>query len=307
MEQQHETYYVPEQSKFPLFASLGLFLTVFGLASWFNEMTYDKDGSGMTVFFLGLAFFCLILFKWFGTAIDENIRGLNSDQLKRSYVWGMGWFIFSEVMFFAAFFGALFYIRNFALPWLSEGPTNELLWKGFEANWPVMTTPDMAVNGANANVFGPEQNMSNPGIGNWGGWLPFWNTVILMTSSVTVHMAHVALKNDKKPAFNTWLGLTVALGMIFLVVQAYEYIHAYNDLGLQLDSGIYGTTFFLLTGFHGLHVTMGTFMLLVQWLRSVLKGHFKHDDCFGFEASSWYWHFVDVVWVGLFIFVYILG
>lgn len=258
-------------------------------------------------FFLGLAFFCLILFKWFGAAIDENIRGLNSAQLKRSYVWGMGWFIFSEVMFFAAFFGALFYIRHFALPWLSEGPTNELLWKGFEGSWPVMTTPDMAVNGANANVLGPEQNMSNPGIGNWGSWLPFWNTVILMTSSVTVHMAHVALKNDKKSAFNLWLGLTVALGMIFLVVQAYEYIHAYHELGLTLESGIYGTTFFLLTGFHGLHVTMGTFMLLVQWLRSVLKGHFKHDDCFGFEASSWYWHFVDVVWVGLFIFVYILG
>jgi cytochrome c oxidase subunit 3 len=122
-----------------------------------------------------------------------------------------------------------------------------------------------------------------------------------------VHFAHSAIKNDKRKAFNTWLGVTVLLGLIFLVLQAWEYHHAYNDLGLTLDSGIYGTTFFMLTGFHGAHVTLGTFMLLVMWLRSVLKGHFKPHDNFGFEAASWYWHFVDVVWVGLFIAVYIFG
>ena len=320
-QQQHETYYVPEQSKFPLLASLGLFLTVFTLAYGLNTIKAAKEAAmksgaesyfewGMLAsFFMALAFFCVVIYQWFATAIDENIKGLNNAQLKRSYVWGMGWFIFSEVMFFAAFFGALFYIRTFSLHELAD-PLNKHLWDGFIADWPVMTTPDMAVNGAEAQVKGPEKNMSNPGLTNWTGWLPFWNTVILMTSSVTVHMAHVALKNDKKSGlfgFNSWLGLTVALGIIFLFVQAYEYIHAYRDLGLKLDSGIYGTTFFLLTGFHGLHVTMGTFMLLVQWLRSVLKNHFSHDDCFGFEASSWYWHFVDVVWVGLFLFVYILG
>ena len=148
--------------------------------------------------------------------------------------------------------------------------------------------------------------MSFPGWGKLLSWLPLWNTVILLSSSVTVHIAHTALKVDNRKKFNTWLGITVALGIIFLFLQAEEYIHAYQELGLTLESGIYGTTFFMLTGFHGFHVTMGTIMLLVQWLRG-LKGHFSHADQFGFEASSWYWHFVDVVWVGLFIFVYVLA
>jgi cytochrome c oxidase subunit 3 len=103
------------------------------------------------------------------------------------------------------------------------------------------------------------------------------------------------------------LGLTILLGLTFLVVQAYEYYHAYTDLGLTLNAGIFGSTFFMLTGFHGAHVTLGTFMLIVMFFRA-LKGHFDNkEDCFGFEAAAWYWHFVDVVWVGLFLFVYILG
>ncbi|MGM8225100.1 cytochrome c oxidase subunit 3 [Cellvibrio sp. ARAG 10.3] len=303
----HEgSYYVPEQSKLPIWASFGLFLTVFGAAHWING-----NSNGPMIFFAGGLVFAFVLWSWFSAVISENMAGLNSPQLKRSYVWGMGWFIFSEVMFFAAFFGALFYVRTMALPWLGgEGhaaATNEFLWKGFEAEWPLMTTPDMAVNGDKATVLGPQQNMSFPGLVAMFSWLPFWNTVILLSSSVTVHFAHSAIKNDKRQAFNAWLGLTVLLGIIFLVLQVWEYHHAYTELGLTLESGIYGTTFFMLTGFHGAHVTLGTFMLLVMLLRSVLKGHFKPHDNFGFEAASWYWHFVDVVWVGLFIAVYIFG
>ncbi len=296
----YQTYYVPEQSRLPIFASLSLFLTVFGLANVLNH----KDGGAM-VMALGFAMLATTLWVWFSTAIKENLRGLNSAQMKRSYVWGMGWFIFSEVMFFGAFFGALFYVRVHSLPGLSNSA--DLLWPGFEASWPLMTTPDMAVNGADAQVVGPEHAMSFPGFAKMFTWLPFFNTIILLSSSVTVHIAHTALKNDNRKLFNTWLGLTVALGITFLFVQAYEYYEAYHHLGLTLDSGIYGTTFFMLTGFHGFHVFLGTFMLLVMFLRSVLKGHFRHDDSFGFEAASWYWHFVDVVWLGLFIFVYILG
>ena len=365
MEQKHETYYVPEESKLPIFASVGLFLTVFGLGSWINAISVArKTGEdfsitsldGFMVFVIGLVFFCGVLYTWFATVVKENIAGLNSAQLKRSYVWGMGWFIFSEVMFFAAFFGALYYIRTFALTWLSEGDTSALMWNDFKAEWPLMSTPDQALNGDKATVVGPGENMSNPGLLNWFGWLPFWNTVLLLASSVTVHMAHVSLKDkavNKK--FNIWLAVTVSLGFLFLVLQAEEYIHAYH-VGLKLDSGVYGTTFFMLTGFHGLHVTLGSVMLLVQLLRSVdswlwrglaigglisayiiafsvgqfslmermlivglacaviiviaflkPKPAFSHDDCFGFEASSWYWHFVDVVWVGLFLFVYVWG
>jgi len=301
------SYYVPEQSKLPIFASIGLASTVYGLGS----ILVGRE-IGTTILFAGFLIFAFVLYRWFSIVITENMQGLNSMQLKRSYVWGMGWFIFSEVMFFAAFFGALFYVRHFALPWLSGdgthdlSTTNSILWPGFEATWPLMTTPDMAVNGADATKVGPGHSMSFGDAGSIWGWLPFWNTVILLTSSVTVHMAHTGLKNDKRGAFNAWLGLTVLLGILFLILQGYEYYEAYHHLGLTLHAGIYGTTFFMLTGFHGAHVTLGTFMLLVMFLRG-LKGHFKHDDCFGFEAASWYWHFVDVVWLGLFIFVYVLG
>ncbi|GAA5315970.1 MAG: cytochrome c oxidase subunit 3 [Candidatus Pelagadaptatus aseana] len=299
------SYYVPEQSKLPIFASVGLFLTVYGAGSALNG-----SENGSTILFIGGLLFAFVLWNWFATVIAENRAGLNSDQLKRSYVWGMGWFIFSEVMFFAAFFGALYYVRTFSIPWLGgegdKGVTN-MLWEGFEATWPVMITPDVAVNGDSAKMVGPEKSLSYSTVDSIWKWLPFWNTVVLLTSSVTVHLAHVGLKNDNRKQFNFWLGVTVALGIFFLILQAEEYYDAYTNLGLTLQSGIYGATFFMLTGFHGAHVTLGTFMLLVMWCRSVFKGHFSHDDCFGFESASWYWHFVDVVWVGLFIFVYILG
>lgn len=274
-------------------------MTGFGLGvlAW-GSATWAKGGTNM-VFLAGVLILAVVLYSWFSTVIRENRAGLNSAQLKRSYVWAMSWFIFSEVMFFAVLFGALFYVRILALPWLSEGPTQELLWDGFEASWPLFTTPDMAVSGEAARVKGPDAI-----IDPWH--LPLINTLILMASSVTIHIAHTALKKNNRKPFLIWLGITVLLGITFLFFQVEEYIEAYRELGLTLSSGIYGTTFFMLTGFHGAHVTLGTFMLLVQWFRA-LKGHFSADDAFGFEASSWYWHFVDVVWVGLFIFVYVLG
>jgi cytochrome c oxidase subunit 3 len=285
-------YYVPEQSKLPILMALGL-----GLAAW-GAGTWVQGGSAM-VFLAGALVLAFVFYTWFSTVVRENMAGLNSEQLKRSYVWGMSWFIFSEVMFFAVFFGALLYVRMLVLPWLSEGETGKLLWDGFEASWPLYDTPAEAVGGAGATVRGPEETISP-----WH--LPLINTIILLTSSVTVHFAHTALKKENRKNFNLWLAITVILGCVFLFFQVEEYYEAYTELGLTLNSGIYGTTFFMLTGFHGAHVTLGTFMLFVQLVRG-LKGHFSHDDCFGFEASSWYWHFVDVVWVGLFIFVYVLG
>jgi len=300
------TYYVPEQSKLPLWTSFAMFLSVFGAALWMTG-----SGSGPYVLTAGTIAMIVVMWSWFSTVIAENRAGLNNAQLKRSYVWGMGWFIFSEFMFFAAFFGALFYVRTLAIPWLGGagdgGPTNEFLWQGFEAAWPLMVTPDMAVSGADANVTGPDQSMSYSDAGSLWTWLPFWNTVILLSSSVTIHFAHSAIKVDKRSAFNKWLGVTIVLAFIFMALQIEEYIIAYRDMGLTLDSGIYGSTFFLMTGFHGIHVALGTLMLVVMWFRSVWKKHFTSTDNFGFEAASWYWHFVDVVWVALFLSVYIFG
>ena len=246
------------------------------------------------------------LFFWFRKVVQEHLAGLDSAQLNQSFVYGMAWFIFSEVMFFAAFFGALFYVRTFSVPWLGgEGEKGlaNMLWENFQSTWPLLTTPDL---GAAYTV--PEKSMSFPGWDKILTWLPLWNTIVLLSSSVTVHMAHINLKAANKNKFNIWLGVTVSLAIFFVFLQALEYYEAYEHYGLTLNSGIYGSTFFMLTGFHGFHVMMGGLMLSVMLIRSVFYNHFKPDphEHFGFEAASWYWHFVDVVWVMLFMFVYIL-
>jgi len=220
----------------------------------------------------------------------------------------MAWFIFSEVMFFAAFFGALFYVRNFAVPWLGGvgekgiGVAALDLWDGFESAWPLIETPDKGAAYKDTGFT----SMSWPGFDKALTWLPLWNTIVLLSSSLTVHHAHVGLKNGNRKQFNVWLGVTVTLAVIFVFLQAAEYYEAYTHYGLTLNSGIYGSTFFMLTGFHGFHVMMGGLMLAIMLARSLFAGHFEDHDHFGFEAASWYWHFVDVVWVMLFLFVYIL-
>ncbi len=299
----YESYYVPEQSKFPIWASFGLFLMVFGLANTLNDIKADVSATTSSwLAFSGFFILSCVLYSWFATQIRENNQGLPSAQLKHSYVLAMYWFIFSEVMFFCAFFGALYYVRNLSVPWLGgEGAKGvaAMLWPNFEPIWPVIANP-------NPELFeNPEESMAWKGFGKALHYLPLWNTILRLSSSVTVHIAHTGLKDNNRKKLITWLSLTVLLGVVFLFLQTQEYSEAYSELGLTLNSGIYGSTFFLLTGFHGFHVTLGTFMLSVMLLRAI-KGHFKPEDHFGFEAASWYWHFVDVVWVCLFLFVYIL-
>ncbi|HWP94903.1 MAG TPA: cytochrome c oxidase subunit 3 [Gammaproteobacteria bacterium] len=279
-------YYIPHGSHWPIVGSIGLFLTMVGASAWLLDTAW-----GAPVLVLGVATILIMLFGWFGTVIHENQAGLYNLQVDRSFRWGMAWFIFSEVMFFACFFGALFYARQYAVEWLggvNDGFfTNLLLWPGYEAEWPT--------NGP-ANVGGDFEPMEAFG-------LPFWNTVILLSSGVTVTIAHHALKAGNRLVLNLGLLATIILGFGFVGLQAYEYGHAYTEMNLKLSTGIYGSTFFMLTGFHGLHVTLGAIMLSVI-LGRCLKGHFTPERHFAFEAVAWYWHFVDVVWLGLFIFVY---
>ncbi len=281
-------YYVPHGSKWPAVGTIGLFTTMFGAAN-----TMNGAANGKMILFAGLAIMIFMFFGWFGTVIKESISGYFNQQVDVSFRMGMLWFIFSEVMFFAAFFGALFYARALIVPWLGgqgDGTlTNQYLWNGYTAAWPT--------NGP-AGIGGFFQT-----IPAWG--VPLINTLILLTSGVTITIAHHALRANHRTKLLVWLGATVLLGCIFLYYQAHEYIEAYQHLGLTMGSGIYGSTFFMLTGFHGLHVTLGTIMLAVIWFRC-LKGHFSRDHHFGFEAVAWYWHFVDVVWLGLFLFVYVL-
>jgi cytochrome c oxidase subunit 3 len=242
----------------------------------------------------GFTMLALLFIFWFHTVIGENQQGLYNLAVDRSFRMGMMWFIFSEVMFFAAFFGALFYARNLAVPWLAGDGVkifNKMLWPDFDGVWPS--------NGP--AIIGPRANGSFETVPALG--LPALNTAILLASSVTVTIAHEALISGKRLRLKIFLAATFLLGFTFVYMQAKEYHEAYTELGLQLGTGIYGSTFFMLTGFHGLHVTVGAIMLTVIWLR-VLRGHFTPQRHFGFEAVAWYWHFVDVVWLGLFIFVY---
>lgn len=286
-------YYVPHSSPWPIVGSVALFVTAYGAGNFIHQ-TSDKvaaEGSfGEPVFYLGLALIAFMMFGWFGNVIRESVRGMSSALLDRSYRMSMLWFIVSEVMFFAAFFGALFYARIVSVPWLagagSNLETHVLLWPDFADTWPLFTTPG----------GGTTEPMAA-----WG--LPFINTVILVTSSVTITFAHWALRKNQRMLLGFWLAVTVALGVTFLSFQVVEYIHAYNELGLNLGAGIYGSTFFMLTGFHGAHVTMGTIMLTVMLFRC-FRGHFTPENHFAFEATSWYWHFVDVIWLFLFTFVY---
>ena len=287
--QSREDYYIPDGSYWPILGSVGLFAMLGGFAgSLHGSMT------GTVAMILGFGIIIFMVFGWIGQVVHESETGTYNLQVDNSFRMGMGWFIFSEVMFFAAFFGALFYARQLSVPWLGgEGNnafTNQFLWPEFKSVWPLIQMPDAS------NFTVPK--------GIIDAWqVPAINTLTLLTSGATLTWAHWALMNKNRNQLIAGLIATIALGIIFLGLQAYEYIEAYQHLDLKLTSGIYGSTFFMLTGFHGLHVTLGTIMLIVILMRSI-RGHFNTERHFGFEAVAWYWHFVDVVWLGLFVVVY---
>jgi len=280
-------YYVPAPSWFPITASLGLFLVILGAGQWVNG-----HGWGAYSLFGGLLLWAFVLTRWFGAAIRESESGLYNQRVDVSFRWSMSWFIFSEVMFFAAFFGALYWTRLHAVPNLGD-VENALLWPDFKAAWP------SSMVGATASPAGIVEPFATMG----PFWLPTINTALLLSSGVTLTIAHHALRANHRGQCIAFMWLTVVLGLTFLGVQSYEYHHAYTELNLKLTSGVYGSTFFMLTGFHGFHVFVGMLMLLFITLR-LMKGHFTTERHFGFEGAAWYWHFVDVVWLGLYIVVY---
>lgn len=275
-------YFLPKPSGWPLLGSLGLFCFVLGIiniihGNWYGH--YLLMGGGLLLAFT--------MFGWFSAVIQESLHGLHNPKMDRTYRFGMIWFITSEVAFFGIFFIALFYIRMYAVPELGQ---NNILWPEFQATWPLLKNP-------NPTAFpGPHEVIKAFGI-------PALNTLILLMSALMLTIAHKSLLSNHRKRMNIFLIITILLGLLFLGLQAYEYTEAYTKFNLTLRSGIYGSTFFMLTGFHGVHVIIGLTMLTVILIRC-LKGHFTRDHDFGFEAVSWYWHFVDVIWLFLFIFVY---
>ena len=274
-------YFIPQPSHWPITGSLALLLLALGAAFWINSLPVGP-------WLVGVGFLVLIVMMvgWFGRVIDESEHRLYNKKVDSSFRWSMSWFIFSEVMFFAAFFGALFYIRNLSVPGLGDGMTGRILWPEYAPQWPTV------------GPYIKEQFSPMGAIG-----IPLLNTIILLTSGATLTMAHHALKAGHRSQLYIWLFATIVLGFTFLGFQAYEYHHAYTEFNLKLTTGVYGSTFFMLTGFHGLHVTIGAIMLTVM-LGRALKGQFDAEHHFGFEAAAWYWHFVDVVWLLLFVLVY---
>jgi cytochrome c oxidase subunit III len=274
-------YFVPQPSYWPLVGSAALLLLGMGAALWMNAVA-----AGPWMVLAGLCVLLVMLFGWFGAVIGESEHRLYNAKVDMSFRWSMGWFIFSEVMFFAAFFGALFYVRNLAVPDLGSPTSKLLLWPDYVAGWPTV------------GPYIKEQFTPMGAIG-----IPLLNTIILLSSGFTLTVAHHALKQGHRGQLKFWLFATIVLGFTFLGFQAYEYIHAYHSLNLKLTTGVYGSTFFMLTGFHGAHVTIGAIMLSVMLARA-FRGHFDRDHHFAFEAAAWYWHFVDVVWLLLFVLVY---
>ncbi len=280
-------YFVPAPSSFPVMTSVGLFFIIIGASQWMNDANWGKY-----CFLFGLLIWAVTIFQWFSATTRESESGLYSDRIDVSYRWSMSWFIFSEVMFFGAFFGALFWSRLYSVPVLGS-LDNAILWPDFKAVWPSVQA------GMTASPAGTIEPFAT--MGPWP--LPTINTALLLTSGVTLTIAHHALIAGQRARTIAFMWITVLLGITFLGLQAYEYVHAYRDLNLKLNSGIYGSTFFMLTGFHGFHVFVGMLMLLFITLR-LMKGHFTPHRHFGFEGAAWYWHFVDVVWLGLYVVVY---
>ena len=244
---QHAPYYfVPEPSKWPLFGSIAAVFLTFGASG-----TVNQQAAGPWLLLVGFLMLFYTLYGWFANVAAESEAGTYNERVGISFRWSMSWFIFSEVMFFAAFFGALFYARAITMPWLGEPDAKALLWPEFSAVWP------------NLGPAGTIEQFQT--IGPWP--IPTINTLLLLTSGVTLTISHHALRASERGKAIFWLFATVVLGVVFLGFQAFEYMHAYKDLNLKLTSGIFGSTFFMLTGFHGFHVFLGGLMLTVVLIR----------------------------------------
>lgn len=292
-------YLIADPSFWPIIGSIGLFSTVFGLVQFLHNGVV-----GPYLLLFGLGLIITTMAGWFGSVIKESLQGLHSAQMDKTYRWAMFWFIVSEIALFFVFFMALFYTRIFGLPELGGAPfefakdilftkgggTHQYIWPHFQSIWPLLVNPKPQ------EFVGPHSVVPT-----WG--VPALNTLILLSSAVTLTWAHWGLKKENRTQLIVGLALTIILGFTFEGFQVHEYIDAYTERHLTLASGIYGTTFFTLTGLHAMHVSVGAIMLTIILLRC-LKGHFLPDHHFAFEAVSWYWHFVDVVWLFLFVFVY---
>ncbi|MBM4222749.1 MAG: cytochrome c oxidase subunit 3 [Gammaproteobacteria bacterium] len=291
--QESSGYYVPHSSWWPFATSIILGLTMAGFAEMLHGHMWFGALLSASSFFIGV----YVIGRWFKDVVTESLAKLYNQKMYQTFRMGMIWFIFSECCFFAGLLAALIYIRLVSVPMLggAEGyhiSTREFLYPEFQAQWPLLDNP------VNTSFHPPIA-----GVGPWG-W-PLINTAILLISALTLTFAHHFLLKGKNKITAFFIFLTSLLGSIFLVGQAIEYLHAYEALKLTLGSGVYASIFYFITGFHGLHVLIGTIFLFIIGIR-LLKNHFTTESHFAFEAAAWYWHFVDMVWWCVFVMIYCL-
>ena len=273
-------YHILDPSPWPAMGSIGAFVMAIGAVGLMRWNKGDVlvlagvDIAGWGIFAVGLAIVLATMACWWADTVKESLHGDHTPVVKLHLRYGMILFIASEVMFFVAWFWAYF---DFALfPDAADLPARVDVTGGI---WPPETI----------ETFDP-----------WH--LPLFNTMILLLSGTTVTWAHHAMLENDKEGLRLGLICTVLLGVLFTIVQIYEYSHA----AFSFDGNIYGATFFMATGFHGFHVFVGTVFLIVCLYRA-FRNHFTPQRHFGFEAAAWYWHFVDVVWLFLFVSIYVWG
>ena len=264
-------YHLVDPSPWPFVGSMAAFIMAIGVIMWMH-------GGTSIVAILGLLGVLYTMFMWWRDVIAESHKGDHTPVVQLHLRYGMLMFIASEVMLFVAWFWAFFDASLFAAE-----PIQAARVAATGGIWPPSGT----------EIFDP-----------WH--LPLINTLILLTSGTTITWAHHALLNNDRKGLIWGLTLTIILGLIFTSLQAYEYAEAPFAFNRANSGNIYGSTFFMATGFHGFHVIVGTIFLIVCLIRA-LKGDFTPQKHFGFEAAAWYWHFVDVVWLFLFACIYIWG
>ncbi len=298
--QEHD-YHLVDPSPWPIMASLSTFVLAVGAIIWMRTISAGEGlfgFEGPTVFYIGLALVTFCAFMWWRDVIRESYQGHHTPVVQLHLRYGMLLFIASEVMFFVAWFWAYFDLALF------PGSMDGVLVQAPDGSIAPSDTNKIGLEAREALTGGqhppqPSDNFQKT-FDPWG--LPLVNTLILLLSGTTVTYAHHALIENNRRGLIWGLALTVVLGFIFTLCQAYEYTHA----AFNMTGHIYGAAFYMATGFHGAHVIIGTIFLLICLIRA-LNGAFTPKEHFGFEAAAWYWHFVDVVWLFLFAAIYVWG
>ncbi len=288
---EHGSYYVPEYSWWPILAAVGLFLLGLGSIEYFGDGTL-----GPKLLISGVSILLLVMVCWLAAVMKESRKGLYDAQMHRTFRWGMAWFIFTDIMLFVGLLGALWYYRIFTFPQLAgthhafELLTHYVLWPDFRSDWPLLVNPDPS------QFNGPEQGLAF-------GWKNIITTLVMLCSGLTLVLANIGFRTQRKALLNTGLIATFLLISMFFILKIDAIAMAIHQLGITLDSGIYGSIVMFLFVIYLIQVFVAIILLSVVVIRGLL-GHFSLQNDFSIRAFSWFWFFMIIVWLAIFFSVY---